>query len=955
MEKRTVRIYKAPDGKGRYINKTSQFLHKAEEGAQVDNGMDQYVQYIQSELQNQTDPQEIYQNLVEAGLPEENAQSLIQQIMQGMPQSQEAEPAQEVEAAQYQDGGEQEVLDQYDAMTDQGQEDPQSYNIDDMIENTPGTQKFQFPGLDQYIPSYNPIGWDESNVDAYENATFERGGTKKSFAKNVLAYLKKQQEGGEGDAAEVDPNQPLGRGNLQDTDTDTISKRKSDFLATLKNQADTAKTEELHGKMMQSGDPSLMQIANTLGQGEKAQPIPFAPVAQTGGFTGGADPMDYFQDGGYDQAYAQSGFSIQKKDVDHSKDGVDVNEEIRRAKINYVPRYTTVDGGLRNLIPWNRLVSSQDKYTRSNAYNVGDKSAYTGNMEGYKPIERRVTKTGIFGRPKEWTDIYSNAPQADPYKGNKLLMGDYPPPSEKDVKSKKDSKPEGWVDITGPDRGGMSDKEWDDTGFFAKMAIRKGDRQGARNEKRYNKQLQKDREFEAFKNRIPNSEGYQFDNDEDYETYWNGLPEVTAMNPNPYKLKGDVYKSNKLYKNAGVEYKPIDFGQDPADKWHVGRTKRYQLGGLPKAQTGPTVKSPTNGVNAGSDPTNPTNEKEDLTKFTLDLDKVEAEADQEGFWDQAPPKETPEYNTIGIDNERKRFGNVNLEEALNVGNAAILGGLGFLDRGKQAKQEADFMKTNTVSNAVYASSSDKDQGDYNENGSGIGMFRPNKTGSNTNGRFAFGQSGGYMQDGGSKADFNKRIEEFKKTPEFKKGLDKMMSENKDSTDGFLEVMTEAGYPEDKYLHFYEAMVTRDWENDVPHQQGYRDHGKMNEYQEKINKLYGSQRYNTPYGNYSEGPTQKLENESRSFSETQEAIKRGSMLDSATSGYVPRTPFDDGRVDPRTLEAIQPSKPDENDPFATETFKKYQLGGYAEGGIFDMNEDELREFLANGGEVEYLES
>jgi hypothetical protein len=54
MEKRTVRIYKAPDGQGRYINKTNQFLHRAQEGAQVDNGMDQYVQYIQSELQNQT-------------------------------------------------------------------------------------------------------------------------------------------------------------------------------------------------------------------------------------------------------------------------------------------------------------------------------------------------------------------------------------------------------------------------------------------------------------------------------------------------------------------------------------------------------------------------------------------------------------------------------------------------------------------------------------------------------------------------------------------------------------------------------------------------------------------------------------------------------------------------------------------------------------------------------------
>ena len=1018
MEKRTVRIYKAPDGKGRYINKTSQFLHKAEEGAQVDNGMDQYVQYIQSELQNQTDPQEIYQNLVEAGLPEENAQSLIQQIMQGMPQSEETEPA------QYRDGGEQEVLDQYAAMTDQGQEDPQSYNIDEMIENTPGTQTFQFPGLDQYIPSYNPIGWDESNVDAYGNATFERGGTKKSFAKNVLAYLKKQQEGGEGDAAEVDPNQPLGRGNLQDTDTDTISKRKSDFLATLKNQADTAKTEELHGKMMQSGDPSLMQIANTLGQGEKAQPIPFAPVAQTGGFTGGADPMDYFQDGGYDEQYAQDG------------------TEVRRAKVNYVPRYTTVDGGLRNLIPWNRLVSSKNKVNMSNPYNVSDKSAYTGNMEGYRPIETRVTKTGLFGKPKKWTHIYSNAPEADPYKGNKLLIGDYPPPSEKDVKSKKDSKPEGWVDITGPDRGGMSDEEWDDTSFLAKMAMRKGDRKGARNEKRYNKQLQKDREFEAFgkgaykvdldaekqkqlesdnkklnsvfeaegmgkadwwekyaPKQNPNVINY---NPEDDKPLPNGPGEITEEqlkleadqqkaaeerlklynqnqideNSYPAKMRDKSYNQfaklrhfipdesnvvtkddyedkiaqddyeNAMFEEYGENWRDhetdLERGNETDDETEVEGDNKRLGGGLSKAQTGVTVKSPTNGVNAGSDPTNPANEKEDLTKFTLDPDKVEAEADQEGFWDQAPPKETPEYNTIGIDNERKRFGNVNLEEAVNVGNAAILGGLGFLDRGKQAKQEADFMKTNTVSNAVYASSSDKDQGDYNENGSGAGMLRPNQTGNNTNGRFAFGQSGGYMQDGGQENGKSKEeiLKDFTGKPEFKRGLDLMMQRDKtDNVDPFLDAMQEANYGDEdkaKYREAIGSMNDPEWLKIVPQKSEYTKANRHRELQELMNKVYGSQRYNTPYGDFAEGPRR----EDPKYYPTEERRP---------------TPFDDGRVDPRTLEANQPSKPDENDPFATETFKKYQLGGYAEGGVVDMTEEELEEFLANGGEVEYLES
>ena len=692
MEKRTVRIYKAPDGQGRYINKTNQFLHRAQEGAQVDNGMDQYVQYIQSELQNQTAPEEIYQKLVEAGLPEENAQSLIQQIMQGMSQPEEAEPA------QYQDGGEQEALDQYATLTDQGQEDPESYSLDAMIENTPGTQTIQFPGLEEYLPSYTPIGWDQTNVDAEGNATFERGGTKKSFAKNVLNYLKKQQEGGEGDAAEVDPNQPLGRGNLQDTDTDTVSKRKSNFLAALKNQADTAKTEELHGKMMQSGNPSLMQIANTLGQGENAKPIPFAQVAQTGGFVGGEDPMDYFQEGGYDEQYAQKG------------------AEVRKAKVNYVPRYITTDGGLRNVIPWNRLVSSQDKVDMSKAYNLADKSAYTGDMKGYHPVETRVTKTGIFGRPKEWTHIYSNAPQADPYSGD-LQIGKYLPSSEKDTKSKKDDKSKKDYDVSLVQR--MRDKMYD------------------RREARYK------RDNEAFDKGV-----HQFvDLDKEREKkqlelnaeYQKSKPSNLGMdNPNWYNQP------------TPVEYTPVEFA-------YGGALGEYQIAGA--------VKSPTNKLNTASDATaslgpiaapakNPIPESfqslsgalkphatYDPTSFSLNADELDPN------WDEAAPVDETkkeEYNTIGIDSKRKRAMNVNPEEILNVANAGINSLSSFLEKRQDAKQE----QSNFTADEVYGASSDKNKGHYVAYGQQTGMYDPKNTGQETMGMFAYGQSGGYMEEGG---------------------------------------------------------------------------------------------------------------------------------------------------------------------------------------------------------------
>ena len=459
MEKRTVRIYKSPDGKGKYINKTNQFLHRAQEGAQVDNGMDQYVQYIQSELQNQTAPEEIYNNLVKAGLPEEDAQSLIQQIMQGMSQPQENE------AAEYQDGGESQAISQYDEMNDQTEEEEEPETLASLIEETPGTQNIKFPGLAEYMPNYEPIGWEASNIDSEGQPTFAKGGTKKSFAKNVLSYLKKQQEGGDSAPEEQDPNRPLGRGTLQDTSTDTVSKRKSNFLATLKNQADQAKTEEVYEKLMQSGDPSFMKIADTLGQGEKAKPLGLPPIAQTGGFTGGEDPMTYFQDGGYDEQYAQEG------------------KEVRKAKINYVPRRVTVDRGLGELLPWNKLISSKKQFSQTNPYHLADHKAYTGSMEGYEPIERRVTKSGIFGRPKEWTDVYSKKGTSAPKTPGQEIKAAY----EKQIADARTKD-------TG-DKYGMSEELWDSLPGKAKRDIRKGERRLNRELERGIKQNAEEVEF----------------------------------------------------------------------------------------------------------------------------------------------------------------------------------------------------------------------------------------------------------------------------------------------------------------------------------------------------------------------------------------------------------------------------------------------------------------------------
>lgn len=888
MEKRLVRIYKSPTGSGEYKNKTKAFLEKAQQGMQVAQQKDPrvYLNYIHDQLSNETDPNDVFADLIANGLDKDMAYKLLTTVVDQMVEAgdlnadnsvtknqnqeeaaQEPEQTQEGQAPEAQAEEEPDpATEYYNSYADEPESRPQDIEFqmggypteedteeqeetddsqeEEDTENQYGTSnsKTMYPGLEQYYMGYEPIAWQNIDSLSAPQTEYRKGGAKNSFVKNVLKLVKKE-EGGESDPEE---NKPVGQGNKFDTVSDEVSNRKSKFMEVVKNKANTAKLKDIYEKMMKSGNPDLMRTAQTLQNGDTNQPQQGAPMMQqqkggpqntsgprniqpsydyddqqfhqndpegydefingpghapdtykfpnhptfskesmysneetpggewmenpngswkfkasstnrnnmskeelenyfnevesgneleyqqTGGYTGGENQPEMFMYGGTDVPFYEADY------LPEAKEGIQIKktEKPRRLRL------------------FNKGISSDDVYNVSNAYNVNSKAAYTGGLEGYKPIERRVTKTGIFGRPKEWTDIYSNNPSAT-YQGNSQA-------ENKSSVNKKNNKPESWVDITGPDRGGMSDEEWDDTGFFAKMAIRKGDRQGARNEKRYNKQLQKDREFEAFKNRIPYSGGYQFDNDEDYETYWNGLPEVTAMNPNPYKLKGNVYQMvtnpnyKKMHKLAGEEYKPIDFGQDPADKWHVGRTKRYQLGGLPKAQTGPTVKSGTSGLNAGSDATAsigvlaPTPPPPPPAPVLGPVAATAASPIPQSFQSLSGAVEavgeTPEYNTIGIDTKRSRSWDRDGQAAVNAFNTGARGVLGMLDRAEQKKQQSQMYEDNFSSDNLYAHSNAKDRGAYGAYGSGSGKLKPDQYNKSL-GSFSV-QKGGYMQEGG---------------------------------------------------------------------------------------------------------------------------------------------------------------------------------------------------------------
>jgi hypothetical protein len=371
------------------------------------------------------------------------------------------------------------IMDQYNDVQDT---DSDQFDMNELIANTPGIQPgFTFPDLESYAQDYVPTQWEntdflqsQSEQSFPENLESQRTGgiiKKKHFVKNVMALLKKQ-EGGEGEGEEDKKDKGLGKGNPMDTFTGDVQKRKSSFIGAIKSNADKSKAEEMYEKLRQSNDPKLQQMGM---QSEKQ--------FQMGGYTGGQDPLFRFlgggeemqEDPGYYEAdflpEAKYGYSTgnlrraDKGDAGKEKSGMDLDpgfsinpatnkpwtraewEESKRkgkadaeqiakerawiqqqmtsamllpnatssssgipkATVRYVPNYITGPGSFFNtVLPWNPLYRSR-KFTAQigSPYLLGTKTAYKDPLSGLTPVARHVHKRGILGRPKVWTDIYS--------------------------------------------------------------------------------------------------------------------------------------------------------------------------------------------------------------------------------------------------------------------------------------------------------------------------------------------------------------------------------------------------------------------------------------------------------------------------------------------------------------------------------------------------------------------
>lgn len=1011
MERRTVRIYKAPNGQGEYINKTAKFLKKAQMGAETesDSSMQQkqlepIVQFVTGALADDMQPEEVMKILVSKGLPKELVYSIISSVLQQQEAPEEEESADTQEEApeeskigqsEYQPIGEEESVeeepeqdqamdhfnsyaneDQGSGVMDEeeyaeggpilsyndlgGDEEEGSDMNPELLEKLSSLKNFfqQVPDVDfenfgkdisEYQSNYTPIEWDNLG-DGY--GLYKKGGSKKNFTKNVLALVKKA-EGGD--------TQEIGKGNKKDTLTNEVSKRKTAFVSKLKEISNKAAVDSIYEKMMKSNDPELMQSAQELAQNRQknSQMGTFEPMAQQGGYIGEGQP-DMFSYGGFDIPQARKGI-IQKA---------------------------------------GDFILGEQYLTANNPYSVTTGAMYRDPVSKLTPYARTVHRKGILGRPKEWTDYY--------VKGDVKSIGI---PGEKIETKKTKDKEEAKL------KHGYTEEVWDEMSGKARRAIRRGERRLNRrkdykdekeltmkelialqeqerkkqNDAQYkerkdaieqdNKRIEEEKKLERVNDPERKKADWETINDRINNTIkeynQKGSEEPITNEPKGYNLKDFLTTNADNFKDAedikNYEYNPDEFlpqsnqnelllnnsDQEnflefykipmlenlleyqkqflPSESFDQRETYEFkQYGGsLHKAALG--VQSPTSTLSGASDPTantqtfsgvlNMANQpKKPEFQFPMKMETSTEEKSAIPDWlqpdtwmdslTQNKNTEPKDDDLVAQDIKRKRkFDGTKFNNKLNATFDITSNALRGLDT---ARQSAEMYQNNFNADSIYGASTDKDRGDYVAYGQQTGMFRPDETGQETMGRFAYGQRGGYMQDGGQSRE--EILKQFTGTPEFKRGLDLMMQrENTDNADPFYDAMRDANYSEEDYNKYRDVIGSNsDWQNIVPQKSDYTKTGRHRELQDLMNKAYGSERYNTPYAVGSGGPRRENEN------------------------YYPMderrpTPFEDGRIDPRTLEALQNTSYEE----------------YEEGGVVDMDEDELREFLANGGEVEYL--
>jgi len=266
--------------------------------------------------------------------------------------------------------------------------DGSNFSLDALVAETAGTQNLNFPGLEEYYLPYAPLVGSNLEVPDYTPTAKYGGSQKKKFAKNVMALLKKQQGGPQEDEV-VD----AGIAKQTDDLTGTVKKKQSSFVEAVGNTAKKVKIDEFFNKLQETQDPLLDQILSPVPQQDPAQEQMMQAQSAIG--------QEEMRRGGQKRAKRKYNKLINRT---NKLLGIDEAEEMDIA----------LAMGNLPLNQYNKYDNFVDQ--RFNTIDIPTLQKYFADLSQQQLQQDRVIapivdvyETGIFGRPKKYRVMYPQA------------------------------------------------------------------------------------------------------------------------------------------------------------------------------------------------------------------------------------------------------------------------------------------------------------------------------------------------------------------------------------------------------------------------------------------------------------------------------------------------------------------------------------------------------------------
>lgn len=469
--------------------------------------------------------------------------------------------------------------------------------------------------------------------------------------------------------------------------------------------------------------------------------------------------------------------------------------------------------GLRNaLVPWNPIFgyAGSWKQQRSLPFYAGTNNPYLGSLQGATPFATHVDKTTFLRRrPKEWTEYYQTPGSLGSFKPGTMYKGSDGQmhyfdsrnamiENQMQFKEKPEKKSE---------EPKVKNKEYhSDTeglGFSARRAIRKGEREMSRNEKRLGRRLEDDPDYLN----IPEGDITNFADPEMFNKYNEARDYKGGVDParytqeyydqkpkdydelsdeeyyNKYKTskKDDVLESPSNYENLGKKINrpspgmakggvpkynpggPTLLSQKPAfDQFkaqcppgsmkdpQTGLCKNFAGEVVPNNQTATaatTFQQNTQGIGtnnpmAYSGTNNLTGQ--DAMHFNAQGTGYE----NKGVADLSSQKSDPS-SLVGVKFKKQDMKAVDPEAGVNVFNMGARTATGLINRRQQNVLEAKLLGQMTQSDALNPTQQDYHRGDWLDFGSMLGQYRFDQMGQDKSGFSSYAEYGGEFQDGGA--------------------------------------------------------------------------------------------------------------------------------------------------------------------------------------------------------------